>query len=370
MREYSVDVNETQAKRVALDIARDDVSIPWLVKLIDVAFDNVIRQEDAFAALNRMFARQGYTLSHAAKVERPSKACKPNIEEEALGARIRRLRKANGWSQTKLSEHCGWGSQIRISNYEKGTREPSLDDLRVLADALGTNLSELVDVSAIKEPTTPVVDQGKKSKLGQAVRHRFQEEGEDDDLPSARELQRARKYPPVSETGPQVLAIINFNSIPMQTLRDSFEVTPEEYECIRNQQFADFGARWMHELHQDLVSTYKKEKQREASSRDDKHLKPVSQLRPAQMIRSQIVAELQSLITANPWLTKEELVGNFEFGGQDYDWIMANNHTKIGVGALREYLTDLRGGIAERAIEVGKGEITWQILTAARLLQP
>ncbi len=50
-----------------------------------------------------------------------------------LGSRIRAARIAAGYSQGKLSELCGWDSQSRLSNYEQGTREPTLADLRMIA---------------------------------------------------------------------------------------------------------------------------------------------------------------------------------------------------------------------------------------------
>ncbi|GHC19293.1 Phage repressor protein C, contains Cro/C1-type HTH and peptisase s24 domains [Aidingimonas halophila] len=48
-------------------------------------------------------------------------------------------------TQTQLAEACGWDSaQARIGNYEKGRREPSLNDLRSLAAALNTTIEELL----------------------------------------------------------------------------------------------------------------------------------------------------------------------------------------------------------------------------------
>lgn len=54
-----------------------------------------------------------------------------------LGERIRTARIAAGiTSQLKLAEACGWDSASRIGNYEQDTREPSLSDLRLIADAV------------------------------------------------------------------------------------------------------------------------------------------------------------------------------------------------------------------------------------------
>lgn len=47
---------------------------------------------------------------------------------------IRRLIKV---TQTQLAEKCGWeDAQSRISNYENGIREPSLQDMRRIVAAL------------------------------------------------------------------------------------------------------------------------------------------------------------------------------------------------------------------------------------------
>jgi len=47
-------------------------------------------------------------------------------------------------SQKDLALACGWESQSRIGNYEKDQRQPNLQDLRKIAGALNTPLTELV----------------------------------------------------------------------------------------------------------------------------------------------------------------------------------------------------------------------------------
>lgn len=364
MREYEVEVNAAQAKNLAMNIAADDTSIIWLVKLIDTAFDNVIRQVGAFDRLNNALMQRGYSLNILPVKDRPAKACRPVPDDkETIGARIKRLRIAKNWSQTELASLLNW-TQGTVSMFERSCQTPTTEGLSQLADVFGTSIAAIAGVQTDNTPMTekpylgrkhPVVDgRAVKPSKQPAISRRFQEQDEDDDLPSARELQRGKKWPPVAETGPQVLAIIQFNSIPMETLRDSFEVTPEEYERIREQHWNDFGLRWMQELLTDLISTYKKDKQREALAADDKHLRPKRLLKPAQMIRSQLVEELNQHFTTHAWLTKEELVANFEMGEDEYDWIVSLNHTKLGVTELRMYVTDIRGAIAERAIEVSQ----------------
>lgn len=54
-----------------------------------------------------------------------------------LADRIRTARLAAGFpSQLKLAQACGWDTASRIGNYEQGTREPSLEDLRSIATAV------------------------------------------------------------------------------------------------------------------------------------------------------------------------------------------------------------------------------------------
>ncbi len=54
-----------------------------------------------------------------------------------LGQRIRTARLAAGLtSQAKLAEKCGWDIPSRVGNYEQDTREPSLEDLRLIAKAV------------------------------------------------------------------------------------------------------------------------------------------------------------------------------------------------------------------------------------------
>lgn len=63
---------------------------------------------------------------------------------ETLGQRIQRLRKRNNLTQAKFAEACGWESISRVGNYERDTREPSLDDLRKMARVLGVSLMEVI----------------------------------------------------------------------------------------------------------------------------------------------------------------------------------------------------------------------------------
>lgn len=57
---------------------------------------------------------------------------------------IRHYRKTNRWSQGHLAELCGWENPARVSNYENLSREPTLDDLAKMADAIKVPLKNIL----------------------------------------------------------------------------------------------------------------------------------------------------------------------------------------------------------------------------------
>ncbi len=58
-----------------------------------------------------------------------------------IGARIKQARRQQGLNQAELSQLCGWSEfPARISNYERGKREPKSEDLRKLANALSVSI--------------------------------------------------------------------------------------------------------------------------------------------------------------------------------------------------------------------------------------
>lgn len=59
-----------------------------------------------------------------------------------FGNRIRELRVASGMSQEAFADHCGF-ARTYMSRVETGGANPSLDAIKVFADALGIELSEL-----------------------------------------------------------------------------------------------------------------------------------------------------------------------------------------------------------------------------------
>lgn len=64
--------------------------------------------------------------------------------------RLRELRVARGMTQEQLALACGWQGQSRIANYESrsgSARQPRLDELSLLAGALGVGMGELLEES-------------------------------------------------------------------------------------------------------------------------------------------------------------------------------------------------------------------------------
>ncbi|MBH8613016.1 helix-turn-helix transcriptional regulator [Pseudomonas mohnii] len=61
-----------------------------------------------------------------------------------FGNRIRELRLATGMTQEAFADKCGF-ARTYMSRIETGGANPSLDAIQVLADALGTSLSKMLE---------------------------------------------------------------------------------------------------------------------------------------------------------------------------------------------------------------------------------
>lgn len=60
-----------------------------------------------------------------------------------LGKRIRELRKAKGWRQIDLAQHCGV-REVHLSYLERGKREVGFNTLVAIARGLRIKLSDLI----------------------------------------------------------------------------------------------------------------------------------------------------------------------------------------------------------------------------------
>ncbi len=63
---------------------------------------------------------------------------------KTLSSRIAHYRALAGMSQGQLATACGWASQSRIGNYETGTREPKIEDINKIANALSIKPEQLL----------------------------------------------------------------------------------------------------------------------------------------------------------------------------------------------------------------------------------
>jgi transcriptional regulator with XRE-family HTH domain len=69
-----------------------------------------------------------------------------------FGERLRAVRKAAGLSQAKLARRCGMDT-IRISQIERGCKDPRLQTLLKLADGLGCKLDDFRPAAGQVEAT-------------------------------------------------------------------------------------------------------------------------------------------------------------------------------------------------------------------------
>lgn len=74
-----------------------------------------------------------------------------------IGERIRSARKSAGLTQVQLAEKSGVAS-ISIHQYESGKRQPRIEQLQAIADALNISLDDLLNIG--KLPTKTEIDSG------------------------------------------------------------------------------------------------------------------------------------------------------------------------------------------------------------------
>ncbi len=68
--------------------------------------------------------------------------------------RLRMLRKEFGFTQEELAKRLNYG-YTAISNYESGRNEPSISDLKKIADCFQVSMDYLLCVSDIRNPYHP-----------------------------------------------------------------------------------------------------------------------------------------------------------------------------------------------------------------------
>lgn len=75
---------------------------------------------------------------------------KPVIDLQATGAKIKRLRKINGFSVHELQEVFGFEYPQAIYAWEQGKNIPSIDNMLVLAKLFNIEISELVVTTSVE----------------------------------------------------------------------------------------------------------------------------------------------------------------------------------------------------------------------------
>lgn len=74
---------------------------------------------------------------------------------DTIGRRIRHARRRAGLTQPELAGLCGWAGQSRVSNYERGIREPRSSDIKHLARALNVSQAWLWTGDDVRYPPDP-----------------------------------------------------------------------------------------------------------------------------------------------------------------------------------------------------------------------
>lgn len=75
------------------------------------------------------------------------------LDYAKMGARIRQVRKARGWSQDKLAKKCGISLNF-MGHIERGTRKMSMDTFAILCRELATDADALLWGVAQSSETT------------------------------------------------------------------------------------------------------------------------------------------------------------------------------------------------------------------------
>jgi ribosome-binding protein aMBF1 (putative translation factor) len=74
--------------------------------------------------------------------------------KERLAARLRELRKARGWSQERLAEEASM-HRTYLAGIERSLRNPSLENLNKLANALGVSIPQLFEPASQPQLARP-----------------------------------------------------------------------------------------------------------------------------------------------------------------------------------------------------------------------
>ncbi|WP_312387650.1 helix-turn-helix transcriptional regulator [Pseudomonas sp.] len=73
----------------------------------------------------------------------PAPSAHPSLQQQ-FGTRVRELRLALGMSQETFADRCGF-ARTYMSRIETGGANPSINAIKVLADALGVSIAALLE---------------------------------------------------------------------------------------------------------------------------------------------------------------------------------------------------------------------------------
>lgn len=115
-----------------------------------------------------------------------------------VGERIKKYRELAGWNQTKLAKALDKSGKAVISNWETGRNDPSLAELRTMAELFNTTVAQLIgEVPMFEEPREQYITI-KKDDLIDLQRKALELEGER--INSLKEqLEQAKKIDDASE---------------------------------------------------------------------------------------------------------------------------------------------------------------------------
>nr|WP_295928383.1 helix-turn-helix transcriptional regulator [uncultured Dyadobacter sp.] len=95
-----------------------------------------------------------------------------------VGQRIKKYRELAGWNQNKLAKALKKSGKAVISNWETGRNDPSLAELRLMAELFETTVAQLVgEVPMFEEPREQYI-MIKKDDLINLQRKALELEGE------------------------------------------------------------------------------------------------------------------------------------------------------------------------------------------------
>lgn len=160
-----------------------------------------------------------------------------------IGEKIKQARKKAGYTQKKLGEKLGI-SQVRVAQYESGIRNPKIETVRKIAEALNVEITDLIpelmrigntietDINAAKT----LLDKLPKMELPEETEKKYQEWAVNTIIEKQNRLNELELFTSNNTTTNYIQEIDNFlsHSPEYKTLFDSImHVKKEDIEFIK-----------------------------------------------------------------------------------------------------------------------------------------